>query len=190
MFRNQVVDNDTPNFAPPGNIVASVPTGTGILMMANRNVHVFENTIDENETAHVMVVRYSHEFEDANYNPLPRDIVDPRQHLWRRRQRSAGQAVRRSAPALGGKLPPIVWDGVTKYGEKGDKTEEVRIAVREKPEVGFINLGLGDHAAGPDQGQAVGQSACRMRRSRSPPRWCCPKRSRARRRVESLRAAE
>ena len=33
-----------------------------------------------------------------------------------------------------------MWDGVTKYG---DKTEEVRIAVREKPDVGFINLGLG-----------------------------------------------
>jgi hypothetical protein len=44
------------------------------------------------------------------------------------------------AAALGGSLPAIVWDGVTKYG---DKTEEVRIAVREKPEVGFINLGLG-----------------------------------------------
>ena len=39
----------------------------------------------------------------------------------------------------GGKLPAIVWDGVTKYG---DKTEAVRIVVREKPEVGFINLGL------------------------------------------------
>ena len=33
-----------------------------------------------------------------------------------------------------------MWDGVTTYG---GKTEEVRIAVREKPEVGFINLGLG-----------------------------------------------
>jgi hypothetical protein len=33
-----------------------------------------------------------------------------------------------------------VWDGVTSYG---GKTEEVRIAIREKPEVGFVNLGLG-----------------------------------------------
>jgi len=33
-----------------------------------------------------------------------------------------------------------VWDGVTKYG---DVTGDVKIVVREKPEVGFINLGLG-----------------------------------------------
>jgi parallel beta-helix repeat protein len=41
VFDNQVTDNDTPNFAPKGNIVASVPMGTGVMVMANRNVHVF-----------------------------------------------------------------------------------------------------------------------------------------------------
>ena len=48
VFRNRVVDNDTPNFAPKGNIVANVPMGTGVMIMANRNVHVFENEIDGN----------------------------------------------------------------------------------------------------------------------------------------------
>ncbi|HCJ80928.1 MAG TPA: hypothetical protein DHV50_05390, partial [Erythrobacter sp.] len=32
---NLVVANDTPNFAPPGNIVAGVRRGTGIMVMAN-----------------------------------------------------------------------------------------------------------------------------------------------------------
>jgi len=40
VFENEIVSNNTPNFAPAGNIVASVPTGTGVLIMANRNVHV------------------------------------------------------------------------------------------------------------------------------------------------------
>src|SRR5678815_3292206 len=31
VFANQVVNNDTPNFAPKGNTVAGVPTGTGIM---------------------------------------------------------------------------------------------------------------------------------------------------------------
>jgi parallel beta-helix repeat protein len=75
IFNNQIVENDTQNFAPPGNIVAGVPTGTGVLLMANRNVHVFGNTFDKNKTAHVMVVAYSESFDDANYNPLPRDFV-------------------------------------------------------------------------------------------------------------------
>jgi hypothetical protein len=51
VFRNKVIDNDTPNFAPKGNIVAQVPTSTGVMLMANRNVHVFENEISGNATS-------------------------------------------------------------------------------------------------------------------------------------------
>src|SRR5690348_5739681 len=50
VFHNEVVDNDTPNFAPKGNTVAGVPTGTGIMVMANRDVHVFDNHLDGNRS--------------------------------------------------------------------------------------------------------------------------------------------
>ncbi len=139
IFNNQIVQNDTQNFAPPGNIVAGVPTGTGVLLMANRNVHVFNNTFDQNKTAHVMVVSYSNAFKDPNYNPLPRDFVI-RDNTYGAGGNDPQGRLAPLAPVLGGSLPAIVWDGVTKYG---DKTEEVRIVVREKPEVGFISLGLG-----------------------------------------------
>jgi parallel beta-helix repeat protein len=75
IYQNTVVDNDTPNFAPKGNIVAGVPTGTGIMVMANRDVHVFENRIEGNATAAVMLVSYTQKFDDTTYNPLPRDII-------------------------------------------------------------------------------------------------------------------
>jgi len=139
IYNNQIVENDTQNFAPPGNIVAGVPTGTGVLLMANRNVHVFNNTFDKNQTAHVMVVAFSDTFDDANYNPLPRDFVI-RDNTYGEGGDNPQGRLSPLAPAIGGKLPPIVWDGVTSYG---GKTEEVRIVVREKPEVGFISLGLG-----------------------------------------------
>ena len=139
IFNNQIVENDTQNFAPPGNIVAGVPTGTGVLLMANRNVHVFGNTFDKNKTAHVMVVAYSESFDDANYNPLPRDFVI-RDNTYGAGGNDPQGRLSPLAPALGGSLPAIVWDGVTGYG---GKTEDVRIVVREKPEVGFISLGLG-----------------------------------------------
>jgi parallel beta-helix repeat protein len=139
VFNNQIVDNDTQNFAPPGNIVAGVPTGTGVLLMANRNVHVFGNTFSGNKTAHVMIVSYSTEFTDAAYNPLPRDFVI-RDNTYGPGGNDPQGRLSPLAPAIGGSLPPIVWDGVTRYG---DKTEDVRIAVREKEDVGFISLGLG-----------------------------------------------
>jgi hypothetical protein len=112
------------------------------MLMANKNVHVFGNTFDKNQTAHVMVIAYSFPIKDPNYNPLPRDFVI-RDNTYGDGGNNPQGRLAPLAPALGGKLPAIVWDGVTKYGEKGEKTEETRIVVREKPEVGFINLGLG-----------------------------------------------
>ena len=38
VFHNTIQSNNTPNFARAGNIVGGVPTGTGVLIMANRQV--------------------------------------------------------------------------------------------------------------------------------------------------------
>ena len=56
VFHNKVVQNDTKNFAKKGAIVGDVPTGTGIMVMANRDIHVFDNDIDGNQTARMVVV--------------------------------------------------------------------------------------------------------------------------------------
>ena len=82
VFSNIIVDNMTPNFAPKGNIVAGVPTGTGIMVMANRNVQVFDNVIGDNGTANIMIVGYPNKFDDATYDPLPANVaIWDNQHL-------------------------------------------------------------------------------------------------------------
>ncbi|WP_298019893.1 parallel beta-helix domain-containing protein [uncultured Parasphingopyxis sp.] len=111
VFRNAIADNNTDNFAPEGNIVAGVPAGTGIMVMANRNVHIFENALTDNGSASVMIVAYRQPFEDENYNPLPRDVV-VRDNV----QNNAGYAPdfaggAELAAAMGGRIPPIFWDG-------------------------------------------------------------------------------
>ena len=115
VFRNQVVNNDTPNFAPKGNIVAGVPTGTGIMIMANRNIHVFENEIDGNGSSGVMVLSYTQKFDDKTYNPLPRDVVVRNNKLGRNGfdpKFNGGAAI---AKALGEPIPSVIWDGVTSF---------------------------------------------------------------------------
>ena len=112
VFDNRVFANDTPNFAPKGNIVASVPMGTGVLVMANDNVHVFGNDLRDNATSNVMVIAYPQKYEDANYNPLPRRIVVSGNTHGR-----AGFAPQipggdRLARAFGGSIPPVLWDGI------------------------------------------------------------------------------
>ncbi len=139
IFNNKVVANDTPNFAPPGNIVANVPTGAGVMLMANQNVHVFNNEFDKNGTTHVLIYSYSFEFTDDRYNPLPRDFVI-RDNTYGEGGNDPKGRLAPLAAAVGGKLPAIVWDGINTYA---GKTEDVRIAIREKPEVGFLNFGLG-----------------------------------------------
>jgi parallel beta-helix repeat protein len=111
VFDNIVSGNMTPNFAPKGNIVASVPTGTGILVMANRNVAVFDNVLDDHGTANIMVVGYRFPFEDARYDPLPRGVVAFGNQHGRAGFAPAMDGGKELAAALGGSLPPILWDG-------------------------------------------------------------------------------
>jgi parallel beta-helix repeat protein len=75
IFSNRVAKNDTANFAPKGNIVASVPVGTGVMVMANRDVVVFGNALEDNQSANVMLVSYVSAFKDPTYNPMPRNVT-------------------------------------------------------------------------------------------------------------------
>ena len=115
VFRNKVIDNDTDNFAPEGNIVGEVPRGTGIIIQANSDVEVFDNDISGNGTVNVSIVTYSNETQDENYYPHPRSIqihgnrfgeggFDP--------DIGTGELAAILFELSGGNMPDIFWDGV------------------------------------------------------------------------------
>ena len=109
--RNLVVANDTANFAPPGNIVASVRRGTGVLVMANDKVLVEGNVIDGNPTSGVMVIAYTQPFTDTRYNPYPRDVVVGANTFGRNGYDPQIEGAAMLLAAFGGTLPPVMWDG-------------------------------------------------------------------------------
>ncbi len=109
--RNLVVANDTPNFAPPGNIVASVRRGTGVLVMANDRVLIEGNVIDGNPTSGVMVIAYTQAFTDARYNPFPRNVVVGANVFARNGTDPQLDGAPMLLVAFGGQLPPVMWDG-------------------------------------------------------------------------------
>lgn len=109
--RNLVVANDTPNFAPPGNIVASVRRGTGVLVMANDRVLIEDNVIDGNPTSGVMVIAYTQPFTDARYNPFPRNVVIGANVFARNGTDPQIEGAPLLLQAFGGALPPVMWDG-------------------------------------------------------------------------------
>ena len=111
---NLVVANDTPNFAPKGNIVAGVPRGTGVMVMANDYVTVEGNTLINNPTGQVLVVNYPNAFTDKTYNPNPRRIVIGKNRIMGGGNEPQIPGGDQLAAAFGGALPGIVWDGTSK----------------------------------------------------------------------------
>ena len=109
---NLVVANDTPNFAPPGNIVAGVRRGTGIMVMANDKVLIEDNILSGNPTAPVMVIAYTQSFEDERYNPLPREVVVGENIYNGGGYDPQLEGAEMLLEAFGGELPPVLWDGL------------------------------------------------------------------------------
>lgn len=112
VFSNRVTKNDTPNFAPPGNVVSQVPVGTGVMVMANSNVHVYGNILADNATANVFVVAYKQKFDDPGYSPRVKNIVIRDNEHGRAGWAPGFIGGKELATAMGGAIAPIFWDGV------------------------------------------------------------------------------
>ncbi|WP_310497290.1 parallel beta-helix domain-containing protein [Sandarakinorhabdus sp.] len=139
---NRVTANNHANFAAPGNIVAGVPSGTGIMVMANRDVHVRGNDITGNNGNAVMIVSYTQAFTDTAYNPLPRGVAVGGNVYAGNGTRPAFAGGAQIARAVGGTLPPVMWDGITRYAVPGSgavREADGRIIVAD---TGWLSLGL------------------------------------------------
>lgn len=144
---NKSLDNDLPNFGKPGAIVSSVPKGIGLIVMANKGVWVEGNEFAGNGTAHVLVVAYQYTgITDGRYNPLPRDIS-----ITQNKFGPGGTApdgpLAPLAPAVGGKLPDVLWDGATRWTLKEvagtvAKSDVVKIQMRHDGPSSFLNLNV------------------------------------------------
>jgi parallel beta-helix repeat protein len=141
VYHNEVVNNDTENFAAKGNIVAGVPTGTGIMVMANRDVHVFDNHIDGNKSAGVMLVAYRAPFTDPNYNPLVRDAAVHDNRFGTNGNAPEWDGGPELAKAFGGAIPPVMWDGIVSYNKPGGglESETIKLDIEDGP---VVNLDL------------------------------------------------
>ncbi len=145
LFRNQVIANNHPNFAGVGNIVASVPPGTGVMVMANRDVHVFDNDIRDNGGNAVMLVAYQNTFTDKNYNPLPRDVAVHGNRYAGNGAKPAFPGGAEIAAAVGGTLPPVMWDGISEYKTPDGGLVATADGGMRPTDAALLNLNLGMH---------------------------------------------
>jgi parallel beta-helix repeat protein len=65
VVRNRVISNNHPNFGDPSAIVAKVPPGTGVLIMAADRTEVTANEIRGNDSFGIAVVSLKHAFPEG-----------------------------------------------------------------------------------------------------------------------------
>lgn len=145
VFRNRVLANNHPNFAPPGNTVATVPPGTGVMVMANDQVEVFDNAIERNQTSGVSIVSYliiDKPIQDAKYDPFCEAISVHDNRFSGNGDRPAGPLGELLASALGTPLPDILYDGIADPRKlvDGKLPDPLAIRVRNNGKAGFANF--------------------------------------------------
>ena len=120
VFHNQVLANNTANFAKKGAAVASVPAGSGVVVNSNDKVEIFDNDIADNQTANVIISSYfSTNYYNklgvaADYNPYPKGIF-----VYGNRFKGGGNSpdglklktLKVAVYGLNGRFPDVVWDG-------------------------------------------------------------------------------
>ena len=162
VYNNQLVDNNTPNFAPKSlGPIHSLPTGTGMYILAIRDVEVFNNKIQNNNTVNVYIVHYKtvvddEALRDTAASPITQQIfapVDKRYYPFvqdinfhNNEISGGGQSpdnrlpgVKALSDALGGKLPDFLYDGMVdpKWGHKPNSGQ---ICLQKNGAAAFLNF--------------------------------------------------
>lgn len=162
VYSNQLIDNNTPNFAPKSlGPIHSLPTGTGMYILAIRDVEVFHNKIQNNNTVNVYLVHYKTVVDDEalrdtaassitqqifapddkRYYPFVQDIY------FHDNEISGGgtspdnrlTGVKALSDALDGKLPDFLYDGMVdpKWGHKPNSGQ---ICLQKNGDATFLNF--------------------------------------------------
>lgn len=162
-FNNQLVENNTPNFAPKSlGPIYALPTGTGMYVLAIRDVEIFNNKIRNNNTVNVYIIHYKTAVDDTalrdtSSSPITQQIFAPAdqryypfvQNIFLHDNDIAGGGsspdtrmggVKTLAAALGGKFPDILYDGMVDpaWGHKGSNAGH--ICLQRNGDATFLNF--------------------------------------------------
>jgi parallel beta-helix repeat protein len=166
VYNNRFIDNNTPNFAPKSlGPIYYLPTGTGMYVMAIRDVEVFNNQIQNNNTVNIYIINYHTGVDeeslrdtaaspitqqvfapdDKRYDPFVRDV-----YLHDNDIAGGGQSpdnrvdgVKQLAAALGGRLPDILYDGVVDPSWKRRGSNPGQVCFSKNGAASFLNFDAG-----------------------------------------------
>jgi parallel beta-helix repeat protein len=150
VFNNEITENNTQNFGAKGSMVAKVPTGTGVIVLATNHVEVFKNTIKDNNTANVSVISYyttGNPINDASYYPFPEAIYVHDNTISGGGTAPSGEYADALAPVVGKPMPAILFDGIVNPQKLAGKRlpDDLRICIQNNGDANFMNYDAGGH---------------------------------------------
>jgi uncharacterized repeat protein (TIGR03806 family) len=149
LFRNNVCNNNHVNFASPGTMVAEVPAGSGVMLMATDHVEIFDNDIHGHQTSNIVVVSFlitERKVTDKNYDPWPEAFSIHDNRMSGAGAKPGGQIGLLLAPVVGLPFPDIFYDGLID-GSKlvdGQFPPELQPSIINNGGATFANVNIGD----------------------------------------------
>ena len=150
VFKNKVIGNNTDNFAPSGNIVASVPPGTGVMVMANDEIEIFENDISDHDTTNMAIVSYfvtnkkidRAKKNNKNYDAYPEAIFVHNNRFGKSGDNPRGLLIKILALKMGKPFPDILYDGILDSGKlkAGRLPDDKRVCIKDNGTIRFANI--------------------------------------------------
>lgn len=142
VYKNNIHHNNFPNFAPKGNIVAKVPDGTGVLILAANHVDIFDNQIINNKSMGVGVISYfttENKIKDKEYYPYSEAITIRDNNFERQKVKATHKGrfgqIYQFKLRFGKNVPHILWDGIV-----DDKNTNPVICIKNNKNESFANM--------------------------------------------------
>tara|TARA_Y100000991_G_scaffold212665_1_gene197162 strand:- start:2235 stop:3428 length:1194 start_codon:yes stop_codon:yes gene_type:complete len=172
VFSNTIVHNNIDNFSSPQNIIANVPRGTGLLILANSFVEVYQNTFSENDTASIILASYllfNKVINDENFDPFTSSIFIHNNTFFDGGNNPKGGSNEESRKLISElksflslPFPHIIYDGFTSSEEKKIETfkNKAKICLKDNIMIDFINIDAPNNFQNPTQN--TGQYDCKL----------------------------
>ncbi|MBX2958207.1 MAG: right-handed parallel beta-helix repeat-containing protein [Cyclobacteriaceae bacterium] len=165
VYKNTIRSNNYKNFAQKGNIVASIPPGSGMMILATHDIEIYDNDFKDNTTVGIAIVSYelvaalnegeqeregsiggvqtvnNRYQEDSLYNVYPYNVTVysnrfKNKHWFPTTQNDIGKLlIMKSAFSP----PDILFDGIA-----DPKRAERNICIGDNGKITFINLDAGN----------------------------------------------
>ena len=150
IYNNRIIANNTPNFAPTSQIVSGLPTGTGVLVMAIKNVEVFKNTIKDNNNANINITTFNppdgKPFKNAAYNQFVASVYIHDNEIAGGGKQPDVRLPKITAltKAAGASFADILYDGVIepKEGKPGTMAD-AKLCIENNGAASFLNYDAG-----------------------------------------------